>query len=544
MDKILRWFEEYPELFERDKRILLEHGYNLDERALETERVVRFIGFSLTDPSREIMIEYPYGYPSVAPTVSSSPQKNPVLCRHHDPLSGYLCCFGFAQERWNASFTALHVIIELENIIKNYPPNGTIPDDDIVPEPKVCHFNYCNSSILIPYPFSTYNINQMMLYDNANLRLKIGKNNIRGILTHLNIHKREEKADTPFIDWYQGERGFQRRNAIIKVLLEPPTFLNNFRDISNWHKELFGYPIFPKQQRLYLFIFPDEWGERNKIRQAWVGLYINFFKAEWLKCYLVHPDDAELRTPFGSTLKNKTALIVGCGSLGSSVAVSLAQEGIKKIILVDFDIYEPGNSIRHQLGMKSFGLSKVLALAARIIDICPRCQVLPIFRSIGKMPDEEFIPLIKEADIIIDTTGSHSTTHFLNWNCVKYKKPLIVGSVTNGAWSCEIFRYRPGISGCWYCWQLQFGSSSPPSAPTLAMQFAPGCNQPTFIGGAADVLIASGLITRLITETLVNPEEKGKDYILLINRQGSERWDPNFEYFSVSKDEKCQLCRI
>ncbi len=544
MDKVLHWFEEYPELFGNEKRILFEHGYKLDERALETERVVRFTGFSLSDPAREIMIEYPHGYPSFAPTVSSSPQKYPVLCRHHDPLSGHICCFGFGQERWNASYTALHVIIETENIIKNYPLNGNIPDDDIVPEPKVCHVDYSNSSILIPYPFSNYNLHQMALYDNAKLRIKMEKNNIRGILTHLNIGKSEEKANAPFIDWYQGERGFQRRNAIIKVLSESPTFPTNFKDISIWLKDLFGYPVFPKQQKVYFFIFPDEWGQRNNIRQAWVGLYINNCNAKWLHCYLVHPDDAVIRTPFGSTLKDKTVLIIGCGSLGSSVAVSLAQEGIKKIILVDFDIYEPGNSIRHQLGMRSFGFSKVNALKARIMDISPTCQVSPIIDSIGHMTDEEFIPLIKEADIIVDTTGAHSTAHYLNWNCIKYKKPLIIGSVTNGIWSCEVFRYRPGISGCWSCWQLRFGSKIPPSAPNNTMQFAPGCNQPTFVGGAADVYIASGLISRVVTETLVNLNESGKDYILLINRQDGERWEPKFEYFPVSKDERCQLCRI
>jgi sulfur carrier protein ThiS adenylyltransferase len=70
-------------------------------------------------------------------------------------------------------------------------------------------------------------------------------------------------------------------------------------------------------------------------------------------------------------LKQKQVGIVGCGGLGSTLAVTLARAGVGKLTLVDFDVVEPSNLNRQQYFVEQIGLSKVEALADNLSRINP-----------------------------------------------------------------------------------------------------------------------------------------------------------------------------
>jgi tRNA A37 threonylcarbamoyladenosine dehydratase len=53
-------------------------------------------------------------------------------------------------------------------------------------------------------------------------------------------------------------------------------------------------------------------------------------------------------------IKNAKILIVGVGGVGSNVAVSLARNGFKNFVLVDFDKVEQSNFNRHVIGLKQY----------------------------------------------------------------------------------------------------------------------------------------------------------------------------------------------
>lgn len=155
----------------------------------------------------------------------------------------------------------------------------------------------------------------------------------------------------------------------------------------------------------------------------------------------------------------------------------------------------------------------------------------------------KFFKVFQQVDIIVDTTGNQSVAHYLNDLCTKHRKPLIIGSVTNGIWSAEIFRYRPGRSGCRICWSYTYGNIAPPEAPNNGRQFAPGCNQPTFVGGAADLGIAGGLVARMAIETILKPDMADKDYLVWTNRVDDGRWEPHVQAFAVPRHPRCLRCR-
>lgn len=75
-------------------------------------------------------------------------------------------------------------------------------------------------------------------------------------------------------------------------------------------------------------------------------------------------------------LKNSSVMILGCGSLGSHVAIRLAQSGVGNLTLIDPDELEPANVGRHALGMRYAHTKKVEGLAKEIKVRFPHIQVL------------------------------------------------------------------------------------------------------------------------------------------------------------------------
>jgi len=63
--------------------------------------------------------------------------------------------------------------------------------------------------------------------------------------------------------------------------------------------------------------------------------------------------------------------IIGCGSIGSTVAELLVRFGIEKISLYDFDIVEPKNLGNQMFQQKHIGKSKVHSLTEMLCEINP-----------------------------------------------------------------------------------------------------------------------------------------------------------------------------
>ena len=73
--------------------------------------------------------------------------------------------------------------------------------------------------------------------------------------------------------------------------------------------------------------------------------------------------------------------IIGCGSVGSTLAELLARFGLTKISLYDFDIVEPHNIVNQMFTQNDVGKAKVDAVAERMEDINP--LVKPDIRKIS-----------------------------------------------------------------------------------------------------------------------------------------------------------------
>jgi molybdopterin/thiamine biosynthesis adenylyltransferase len=126
-------------------------------------------------------------------------------------------------------------------------------------------------------------------------------------------------------------------------------------------------------------------------------------------------------------LQNAVVLVVGCGGLGSPIAVYLAASGIGKIHLVDFDTVDVSNLHRQVFySLEDVGKPKAEVLSAFIKKRAPFTEVSFTNKPITK---NNVFELIENVDIIVDGTDSLPIKYLLNDACVIKKKPLVYGSL-------------------------------------------------------------------------------------------------------------------
>src|SRR5690606_29742113 len=123
------------------------------------------------------------------------------------------------------------------------------------------------------------------------------------------------------------------------------------------------------------------------------------------------------RVPAIAALADREIVVVGVGSLGAPIAIELARNGVGRLALVDFDIVEPGNSVRWPLGAPAWGKSKVSALKEYIEANFPGCRVESRPHAFGMnidpTDDELLAGVLADADLIVDASASHSVNRLL-----------------------------------------------------------------------------------------------------------------------------------
>ncbi len=126
-------------------------------------------------------------------------------------------------------------------------------------------------------------------------------------------------------------------------------------------------------------------------------------------------------------LQDAKVLVVGCGGLGSPIAVYLASSGIGKLHLIDFDTVAITNLHRQVFySLDDVDHYKSECLANFIQQRAPFTQVSFSTQALTK---ENASMLISEYDIIVDGTDSLPTKYLLNDVCVLEEKPLVYGSL-------------------------------------------------------------------------------------------------------------------
>ena len=513
------WFEDDPQLFEFQSNILRAAGFELDKETLEKFGCIQFRGHSKIDPQRELIVTFPNAFPSRAPLIFDT-DTSKLLCRHHRIDTRQLCLFGFNENRWNATRSVADALAEAEELISKFKDGGVTVDNE-APEPLTRAIRYIGDpAILVPPPLSTF-------ADFTGLKSPFGefvgkfdytgqfkKETLgRGIILRATFGAKRYECALPFSE-YLANRGKEIRGNWF-YLHDPPTQENLQKVLSQCLEK--SKSLRKSEFHWLALIFKEEAGAKGHFKLTWLvaRAHVNSPGTfHLLRTFPYVQHERYTRIPGFEGLEQKRIVLVGCGSLGSKIATNLAASGVNQFVLIDHDYYEPNNSVRHELGVEWFGVNKERALLNRLCSLNPAVleKSLSFHFQVGAVvPFEEeqrFFNFVKDSDLLIDTAGVHSVSHFLNKLSFETGVPAIFASVTNGAWGGEVVRICPGKTPCWLCYLEQYYEQKPSSAPQSSSEiFAPGCDQPTFTGTTYDLGMVANLAASMATETLLHSDK-------------------------------------
>jgi molybdopterin-synthase adenylyltransferase len=159
-------------------------------------------------------------------------------------------------------------------------------------------------------------------------------------------------------------------------------------------------------------------------------------------------------------LRDRSAMVIGLGALGSPVATYLVGAGVGRVGVVDHDDVELSNLPRQPLHFTSdVGSNKALSAAAKLSLLNPTVLVEPYPARLGRMNAEM---MLDGADVVVDCSDSFATRYLVNEACCILGIPLVEAGVLG--FDGLTMTIRPGESACYRC----AFPTEPESAPSCA----------------------------------------------------------------------------
>lgn len=158
--------------------------------------------------------------------------------------------------------------------------------------------------------------------------------------------------------------------------------------------------------------------------------------------------DARLPDSYAFLATQKVG-IIGCGSLGSKIATTLARSGVRSFVLVDDDILKPGNLVRHDLDVESLGVHKAAALEERLRAVAPgvKAEIWRIELGGQESSGSTATALdgLANCNLLIDATADPQAFNFVASVARRLRRPMIFAEVYAGGIGGFVARIRPGI---------------------------------------------------------------------------------------------------
>lgn len=197
-----------------------------------------------------------------------------------------------------------------------------------------------------------------------------------------------------------------------------------------------------KVEYLFLLLGPD------KFAQAF--WYISSNGGSFNECAIVGlaSADGQRTPPEHVNLLDKKIGIVGLGSVGSKVAVSLARSGVRKFILIDDDLMLQENVCRHELNWIAVGVHKADAVKHAISVVASETDVqVRRLRIAGQESAESAstaLDALATCDLIVDATANPSVFVQLAAIAKRRQRVLVWGELFAGGIGGLLVRSRPG----------------------------------------------------------------------------------------------------
>ena len=220
-------------------------------------------------------------------------------------------------------------------------------------------------------------------------------------------------------------------------------------------------------------------------------------------------------------LADATVLVVGAGGLGSPAAIYLAAAGVGTIGLVDDDVVDESNLQRQVLhGTDRLGMRKVDSAEITLRGLNPETRVV---KHVERLNAENVERLIAPYDVVVDGTDNFDTRYVLNDAAVKFRKPVVHGSIYR--WDGQVTTFVPFEGPCYRCMY----PTQPPE------ELAPGCD----VAGVLGVLpgIAGMLQANEVMKLVLGTGQTLAGRLLMFDAMGT-----TFDEVRIWRDPACPAC--
>ena len=146
-------------------------------------------------------------------------------------------------------------------------------------------------------------------------------------------------------------------------------------------------------------------------------------------------------------LSQKRVGIVGLGSGGGFVAQSLAMSGVGGFVLIDDDVLEKHNVVRHVCDLRDVGRPKVEAVAGLIRQRNPEARVETY---IGRV--ENHLDALDNLDLLIVGVDGEGIKYTINQACLERDLIAIYAGVYERGEGGDVVTIHPYDGPCYACW--------------------------------------------------------------------------------------------
>lgn len=149
---------------------------------------------------------------------------------------------------------------------------------------------------------------------------------------------------------------------------------------------------------------------------------------------------------------DKCAIISGCGSVGSLIALELARSGVGSFVLVDNDTIAYHNLCRHQCGVQDVGKFKTHAVKERILQVNPSAKVMTCNTILESINKEIFDEFCKPGAIMLGCADNREGDVYASTISCIYNIPFVSVGLWERACVGEIFYSIPSENmPCYVC---------------------------------------------------------------------------------------------
>jgi molybdopterin/thiamine biosynthesis adenylyltransferase/ubiquitin-protein ligase len=537
---MMPWFLRDPERFNLERRGIEELSrsanwlvgteWRLGKDGLGLDAVIRAKGHDY-----EVLVSFPTLYPDAPIIVSPQKMESRISTHQYGGADGPLC-LEWGPDNWHRDITAVQMLESTHRLFEIENPLGEARPD--IPMVAPSRHTLTMGQELRRKLMRWYESRALSDYFANQLKNSAGifKFSLRkaGIIWISLVSEATAFAGNAWRDdqiptdlpgtgtdligiWFKTELekstiGHPDKLADIRDLLagrDEATFLatDGTSPVDGFGRLISGVLIVDQAGELHLFIvFPDE---------------------EVFGCSRVRSEDVPIQTrsPEWDELNSKTIGIVGLGSVGSKITMSLARMGCRKFYLIDHDLLLPENLQRHALDWQGVVQHKVDAMKASIGLVAPGAQIdvsrLHITGQESSASISGALDRLASCDVLIDATSNARVFNLLAAVARTASRPMIWMEVFGGGMGGLIARSRPGtdptpqdMRGAY----LQYCTDNP--APSLGLDpgnYAIDTEEGhVLVASDADIAIIAHHAARLVPDCFTPPERSNFPYSMYL----------------------------